>query len=144
LSPKSEVLHGPTMHKNRSKCGRNNVRIADELGAGERINCRSCIAVYKAEERERDRDLWLAHDDSNKVDVLYSGYGDTPKARARYFAKLIREGLTIRKITDADGARRAWGHILTENEMRAIAAPPGYDLDHGSAAQIANVLAGVK
>ena len=139
----SLVLHGPGPRK-RSKCGRSGVRIADELGAGERINCKSCFAVYEAERRDRERDSWLAHDDDNKVDVLYTGFGDTPKQKARYFAKLIREGLTVRKIIDADAAREAWGRTLSEKEMRKVAAPPAYDLDDGSAVQIANALAGVE
>lgn len=136
------VRHGPSVHKNRSKCGRNNVKIADELGAGERINCKSCIAVYDAETRERIKDSWLAHDDDNKVHVLYCGGSDTPKQKAHYFAKLIRGGLTIRKIIDPDGAGHAWGEAITERKMRAIAEPPAYDLDDGSAAEIANKLAG--
>lgn len=138
----AQVLHGRGL-KGKTKCGRSGLLIADEIG-GEQINCEACFAVYRAEELEREKDSWLAHDDDNKVDVLYCGYHDTPKQKARYFAKLIREGLTVRKIIDADAARTAWGQTLTEREMRKVAAPPAYDLDDGSATQIANALAGVE
>lgn len=91
---------------------------------------------------ERD-DSWLAHNDANRVEVLYAGRFDTPKGQARELAKLIRRGLTVRRILDTEGARAAWGATLSESEMRKIAAPPDYDPDEGSAVQIANRLAGV-
>lgn len=82
---------------------------------------------------------WLAHTDDNTVEVLYGSGYETPKTEARELAKLIRRGLTVRTITSED-ARYAWGKTISEAEMRTIAAPPAYDLDQGSAAEIAERL----
>lgn len=69
---------------------------------------------------------WLAHDDDNKVEVLYAGDYDSEMAQTKEIAKFIRRGLTVREIV-SDDARHAWGKTLSEVEMRKIAAAPVYD-----------------
>lgn len=91
-----------------------------------------------------EHSMWLAHDDANCVEFLYAAWTDTPKQQARELAKVIRRGLTVRRITDEDGARQAWGKVLSEAALRKIAASPEYDPEDGSAVQIANALVGVE
>jgi hypothetical protein len=83
---------------------------------------------------------WLAHDDDNKVVVLYAGQYDPPKKRIRELTSFIRRGLTVRVILDEDRARQAWGNVVTEREMRKMAKPPTYSEDDGSAVRIAKAL----
>jgi hypothetical protein len=82
---------------------------------------------------------WLAHDEDNKVIVLYSGYGDTRKQQVKYVAGLIRRGLIVREITDAEKVRTSgcWGNVVPEQQLRSLVAAPVYDDAYGSAASCA-------
>lgn len=79
---------------------------------------------------------WLAHTDENKVEVLYSGSGDTDKQKVKEIAKFIRRGLIVREIL-TDDARYSWGKTISEKQMKQIAAQPVYDDDEGSATFLA-------
>lgn len=83
---------------------------------------------------------WLAHSPFNKVEVLYDPISDTRAREIKELAKLIRRGSFVREIIDEDAARHAWSNVVSDRKLLAMAAPPSYDEDDGSALAIATRL----